>query len=98
MDLAPLTTSAKTGLFSGLLGLHLSPGLQALLAQLSGKLAHFPDSIGASSGSHSLRWVSPVSWAKLSSSLAIATVRISWNTGFMAASLLVPQHIRFYEL
>jgi hypothetical protein len=92
-----LATGAKAGFPLGFLGLHLSPGLQALLAQLSGKLAHFPDSIGAS-GSHSLRWVSPVSWANPSSSLAIATVRISWNTGFMAASLLVSQHIRFYEL
>jgi hypothetical protein len=40
MDLAPLATEAKTSLPLGLLGLHLSPGLQALLAQLSGKLAH----------------------------------------------------------
>lgn len=45
MDLAPLATEAKTSLPLGLLGLHLSPGLQALLAQFLGKLAHllFPN-------------------------------------------------------
>jgi hypothetical protein len=40
MDLAPLATGAKTSLPLGLLSLHLSPGLQALLTQLAGKLAH----------------------------------------------------------
>lgn len=95
VEVASLTTGTKPGLALGLLGFGLRPGLQALLAQLTGKLAHLLlPSVGV-----------PLLPGGFLSFLGQAFLKLShcqrqdfWNTGCMAASLLGFQLTSFVAL